>query len=248
MPRYKLTIEYDGAPFAGWQIQADRPTVQGVLTASVEALSGEKTLVQGAGRTDAGVHARGQVAHVDLAKDWDTDTVRDALNAHIRPHPIAILAAEHVAEDFNARMSATKRHYLYRIINRRADLTLDAGHAWRVPRPLDAAAMHAAAQRLVGKHDFTTFRSTECQAKSPVKTLQQLDVERAGDDVIVLASARSFLHSQVRSMVGSLVMAGEGKWSADDLSRVLAAADRTACGQVAPPDGLYLMRVDYEPK
>jgi tRNA pseudouridine38-40 synthase len=248
VPRYKLTIEYDGAPFAGWQIQADRPTVQGVLTAAVEALSGEKTLVQGAGRTDAGVHARGQVAHVDLAKDWDTDTVRDALNAHIRPHPIAILAAEHVAEDFNARMSATKRHYLYRIINRRADLTLDAGHAWRVPRPLDAAAMHAAAQRLVGKHDFTTFRSTECQAKSPVKTLQQLDVERAGDDVIVLASARSFLHSQVRSMVGSLVMTGEGKWSADDLSRVLAAADRTACGQVAPPDGLYLMRVDYEPK
>jgi tRNA pseudouridine38-40 synthase len=248
VPRYKLTIEYDGAPFAGWQIQADRPTVQGVLTAAVEALSGEKTLVQGAGRTDAGVHARGQVAHVDLAKDWDTDTVRDALNAHIRPHPIAILAAEHVAEDFNARMSATKRHYLYRIINRRADLTLDAGHAWRVPRPLDAAAMHAAAQRLVGKHDFTTFRSTECQAKSPVKTLQQLDVERAGDDVIVLASARSFLHSQVRSMVGSLVMAGEGKWSADDLSRVLAAADRTACGQVAPPDGLYLMKVDYEPK
>jgi tRNA pseudouridine38-40 synthase len=248
VPRYKLTIEYDGAPFAGWQIQADRPTVQGVLTAAVEALSGEKTLVQGAGRTDAGVHARGQVAHVDLAKDWDTDTVRDALNAHIRPHPIAILAAEHVAEDFNARMSATKRHYLYRIINRRADLTLDAGHAWRVPRPLDAAAMHAAAQRLVGKHDFTTFRSTECQAKSPVKTLQQLDVERAGDDVIVLASARSFLHSQVRSMVGSLVMAGEVKWSADDLSRVLAAADRTACGQVAPPDGLYLMKVDYEPK
>lgn len=248
MPRYKLTIEYDGAPFAGWQIQADRPTVQGVLTAAVEALSGEKTLVQGAGRTDAGVHARGQVAHVDLAKDWDTDTVRDALNAHIRPHPIAILAAEHVAEDFNARMSATKRHYLYRIINRRADLTLDAGHAWRVPRPLDAAAMHAAAQRLVGKHDFTTFRSTECQAKSPVKTLQQLDVERAGDDVIVLASARSFLHSQVRSMVGSLVMAGEVKWSADDLSRMLAAADRTACGQVAPPDGLYLMKVDYEPK
>jgi tRNA pseudouridine38-40 synthase len=248
VPRYKLTIEYDGAPFAGWQIQADRPTVQGVLTAAVEALSGEKTLVQGAGRTDAGVHARGQVAHVDLAKDWDTDTVRDALNAHLRPNPVAILSAERVAEGFNARTSAVRRHYLYRIINRRADLTLDAGDAWRVPRPLDVAAMHAAAQRLVGKHDFTTFRSTECQAKSPVKTLQQLDVERAGDDVIVLASARSFLHSQVRSMVGSLVMAGEGKWSADDLSRVLAAADRTACGQVAPPDGLYLMRVDYEPK
>jgi tRNA pseudouridine38-40 synthase len=248
VPRYKLTIEYEGAPFAGWQIQADRPTVQGVLTAAIEALSGEKTPVQGAGRTDAGVHARGQVAHVDLAKDWDTDTVRDALNAHLRPNPVAIVSAERVADGFNARISAVRRHYLYRIINRRADLTLDAGRAWRVPRPLDAAAMHAAAQRLVGKHDFTTFRSTECQAKSPVKTLQQLDVERAGNDVIVLASARSFLHSQVRSMVGSLVMAGEGKWSADDLSRVLAAADRTACGQVAPPDGLYLMRVDYEPK
>jgi tRNA pseudouridine38-40 synthase len=248
VPRYKLTIEYEGAPFAGWQIQADRPTVQGVLTAAIEALSGEKTPVQGAGRTDAGVHARGQVAHVDLARDWDTDTVRDALNAHLRPNPVAIVSAERVADGFNARTSAVRRHYLYRIINRRADLTLDAGRAWRVPRPLDAAAMHAAAQRLVGKHDFTTFRSTECQAKSPVKTLQQLDVERAGNDVIVLASARSFLHSQVRSMVGSLVMAGEGKWSADDLSRVLAAADRTACGQVAPPDGLYLMRVDYEPK
>jgi tRNA pseudouridine38-40 synthase len=245
VPRYKLTIEYDGAPFAGWQIQADRPTVQGVLTAAVEALSGEKTNVQGAGRTDAGVHARGQVAHVDLTKDWDTDTIRDALNAHLRPHPVAVLAAERAANDFSARTSAIKRHYLYRIINRRADLTLDAGHAWRVPRPLDVAAMHAAAQRLVGKHDFTTFRSTECQAKSPLKTLQQLDVERDGDAVNVWASARSFLHSQVRSMVGSLVAVGEGKWSADDLARVLAARDRTACGQVAPPDGLYLMRVDY---
>jgi tRNA pseudouridine38-40 synthase len=248
VPRYKLTIEYDGSPFAGWQIQADRPTVQGVLTAAIEALSGEKTPVQGAGRTDAGVHARGQVAHVDLATDWDTDTVRDGLNAHIRPYPVAILAAEHVAEDFNARTSAVNRHYLYRIINRRADLTLDAGHAWRVPRPLDATAMHAAAQRLIGKHDFTTFRSTECQAKSPVKTLDVLNVERNGDDVTVRASARSFLHSQVRSMVGSLVMAGEGKWSADDLTRVLDARDRTACGQVAPPDGLYLMQVDYSAK
>jgi tRNA pseudouridine38-40 synthase len=245
MPRYKLTIEYDGAPFAGWQIQADRPTVQGVLTAAVEALSGEKTLVQGAGRTDAGVHARGQVAHVDLTKDWDIDTIRDALNAHLRPRPVAILTAEQVVDGFNARTSAIKRHYLYRIINRRADLTLDAGHAWRVPRPLDAAAMHAAAQRLIGNHDFTTFRSSECQAKSPVKTLDVLNVVRDGDDVNVLASARSFLHSQVRSMVGSLVMAGEGKWTADDLAHVLDAHDRTACGQVAPPDGLYLMKVDY---
>ena len=245
MPRYKLTIEYDGAPFAGWQIQADLITAQGALTAAVEALTGEKVTVQGAGRTDAGVHARGQVAHVDLAKDWDTDTIRDGLNAHLRPHPLAILAAEPVTADFNARTSAVKRHYLYRIINRRADLTLDAGYAWRVPRPLDAAAMQEAAQRLVGKHDFTTFRAAECQAKSPVKTLDRLEVERAGDEVTVTASARSFLHHQVRSMVGSLVMVGEGKWSAQDLERALQARDRAACGPVAPPDGLYLMRVDY---
>jgi tRNA pseudouridine38-40 synthase len=245
VPHYKLTIEYDGAPFAGWQIQVDQPTVQGVLTAAVEALSGERILVQGAGRTDAGVHALGQVAHVDLARVWRDDTVRDALNAHLRPHPVAILSAERVAGDFNARTSAIKRHYLYRIINRRPDLTLDFGYAWRVPRPLDGAAMHAAAQRLVGKHDFTTFRSTECQAASPVKTLDRLDVERHGEDVNIWASARSFLHNQVRSMVGSLVAVGDGKWSADDLAAALAARDRTACGQVAPPDGLYLMRVDY---
>ena len=245
MPRYKLTIEYDGTPFAGWQIQADQLTVQGVLTAAVEALTGEKTLVQGAGRTDAGVHARAQVAHVDLARDWETDTVRDALNAHLRPHPVAVLSAERVAGDFNARTSALKRHYRYRIVNLRADLTLDLRHAWRVPKPLDVPAMHAAAQRLVGKHDFTTFRSTECQAQSPVKTLDRLDVERHGEEVIVLASARSFLHNQVRSMVGSLVAVGDGKWSADDLGQALAARDRAACGQVAPPDGLYLMRVDY---
>jgi len=245
MPRYKLTIEYDGAPFAGWQVQAEQTTVQGVLMAAIEALSGEKAPVQGAGRTDAGVHARAQVAHVDLAKDWDTDTVRDALNAHLRPYPVAVLAAEKAAGDFNARTSAVKRHYLYRIVNRRADLTLDLGRVWQVPRPLDADAMHAAAQRLVGKHDFTTFRSTECQAKSPVKTLDQLDVARDGEEVNVFAAARSFLHNQVRSMVGSLVMVGEGKWSADDLARALQACDRTACGQVAPPDGLYLMKVDY---
>lgn len=245
MARYKLTIEYDGAPFCGWQVQADQVTVQGVLTAAVAALTGEQVLVQGAGRTDAGVHARGQVAHVELSREWPTDTVRDALNAHLRPHPVAVLSAEQMADDFNARMSAVKRHYLYRIINRRADLTLEAGHAWRIPRPLDVDTMHAAAQRLVGKHDFTTFRSTECQAKSPVKTLDQLDVVRDGEHVHVIASARSFLHNQVRSMVGSLAAVGDGKWSADDLAAALAARDRTACGQVAPPDGLYLMRVDY---
>ncbi|MGB8575727.1 MAG: tRNA pseudouridine(38-40) synthase TruA [Pseudolabrys sp.] len=245
MPRYKLTVEYDGAPFCGWQIQTDQLTVQGILTAAVEALSGEQTLVQGAGRTDAGVHARAQVAHVDLTKEWDTDTVRDALNAHLRPYPVAILTAERVADDFNARTSAMKRHYLYRIINRRADLTLEAGRAWRVPRLLDAAAMHKAAQGLVGKHDFTTFRSTECQAKSPVKTLDVLSVGRNGEEVTVSAIARSFLHNQVRSMVGSLVAVGEGKWNADDLAKALAARDRTACGPVAPPEGLYLMKVDY---
>jgi tRNA pseudouridine38-40 synthase len=245
MPRYKLTVEYDGRPFSGWQIQADQLTVQGLLTSAVEALSGDKTLVQGAGRTDAGVHARAQVAHVDLTKEWNTDTIRDALNAHLRPHPIAILAAERAADDFNARSSAIRRHYLYRIVNRRADLTLDAGRAWRVPRRLDAAAMHAAAQRLVGKHDFTTFRSTECQAKSPEKTLDVLKVERDGEDIYVTSVARSFLHNQVRSMVGSLVLVGEGKWSSDDLAKALDARDRTACGPVAPPDGLYLMKVEY---
>ncbi len=245
MSRYKLTIEYNGAPFSGWQIQVDQLTVQGVLAAAIEALSGEKTLVQGAGRTDAGVHARAQVAHVDLAKEWDTDTIRDALNAHLRPHPVAVLLAERVPDSFNARTSALKRHYLYRIINRRADLTFDLGQAWRVPRVLDAAAMHDAARRLTGKHDFTTFRAAECQANSPVKTLDQLDVVRTGEDVNVYASARSFLHHQVRSMVGSLVMVGNGGWSADVLVKVLEARDRAACGQVAPPDGLYLMKVDY---
>jgi tRNA pseudouridine38-40 synthase len=245
MPRYKLIVEYDGAPFCGWQTQADQLTVQGVLTAAVAALSGETALVQGAGRTDAGVHARGQVAHVDFAKDWDIDTVRDGLNAHLRPHPVAVLSAERAPDDFNARMSAVKRHYLYRIVNRRPDLTFDLKYAWRVARPLDAAAMHEAAQRLIGKHDFTTFRSTECQAKSPEKTLDQLDVVRDGVDILVRTSARSFLHNQVRSMVGSLVMVGAGNWSADDLTRALEARDRAACGQVAPPDGLYLMKVDY---
>jgi len=245
MPRYKLVIEYDGAPFVGWQVQDNGLSVQAVLTAAIAAFSGETVAVHGAGRTDAGVHATGQVAHVDLAKAWDTDTVRDAVNAHLRPHPVAVLSAEAVAPDFDARFSATKRHYLYRIVNRRADLALDRLRAWRIGRPLDSAAMHAAAQRLVGRHDFTTFRAAECQAKSPVKTLDRLDVERDGEEIRIHASARSFLHTQVRSMVGSLALVGEGRWSADDLARALAARDRTACGPVAPPDGLCLIRVDY---
>ena len=245
MPRYKLTIEYDGTPYVGWQAQDNGVSVQGVLTEAVAAFAGERVVIGAAGRTDAGVHALGQVAHVDLAKDWDTETVRDAINFHLRPQPVAVLAAERAASDFDARFPAVKRHYLYRIVNRRADLTLEQNHAWRVPRLLDAEAMHAAAQRLIGRHDFTTFRSTECQAKSPVKTLDRLDVARDGDEIRVTAAARSFLQHQVRSMVGSLIHVGEGKWRADDLATALAARDRTACGQVAPPHGLYLVRVDY---
>jgi tRNA pseudouridine38-40 synthase len=245
MPRYKLTIEYDGTPFAGWQVQDNAATVQGALTAAFAAFCGESVTIQGAGRTDAGVHALAQVAHVDLARDWDTGTVRDAVNFHLRPHPVAILAAEIMAVDFNARFSALRRHYRYRIANRRADLAIDRNRAWRVPRPLDAAAMQVAAQHLVGKHDFTTFRASECQAKSPVKTLDVLDVTRAGEAVTVTTSARSFLHNQVRSMVGSLVLVGDGKWTPADLAQALAAKDRAACGPVAPPDGLYLVQVDY---
>lgn len=245
MSRYKLVIEYDGAPFVGWQVQDNGPSVQGALEAAVLAFCGESASVRGAGRTDAGVHALGQVAHLDLTRDWDTDTVRDAINAHLKPRPIAVLSAEIAPAAFDARFSALKRHYLYRIANRRAPLALDAARAWRVARPLDAEAMHEAAQRLVGRHDFTTFRAAECQAKSPVKTLDRLDVHRSGEEVRIRASARSFLHHQVRSMVGSLALVGEGKWRADDLSNALEARDRKACGPVAPPDGLYLVGVDY---
>jgi tRNA pseudouridine38-40 synthase len=245
MPRYRLTIEYDGTPFCGWQMQAHGPSVQGVLAAAVAAFCGRETVVQGAGRTDAGVHASGQVAHCDFAGAPDVDTVRDALNAYLRPHPVAVLAAEQVADDFDARFSAKARHYVYRIVNRRPDLALERNRAWRVPRPLDVDAMQAAAQRLVGKHDFTTFRASECQAKSPVKTLDRLDVTCDREVVIVAASARSFLHTQVRSMVGSLVLVGDHKWSADGLAAALAACDRAACGPLAPPAGLYLAKVDY---
>jgi len=245
MPRYKLLIEYDGTPFVGWQIQADGVSIQGLIADAIRTFAGEHAAVQGAGRTDAGVHALGQVAHVDLTKDWSTDTVRDALNAHFRPHPIAVLAAERIGDDFDARFSAKRRHYLYRIINRRADLALDRNHAWRVARPLDAPAMHAAAQQLIGRHDFTTFRAAECQARSPVKTLDRFDVERLGPEIRIHAAARSFLHTQVRSMVGSLVLVGDGKWTPQDLVDALAARDRSACGPVAPPKGLYLVAVEY---
>ena len=245
MPRFKLTIEYDGMPFVGWQRQAEDRSVQIAVEDAIERFTGERVTIGVAGRTDAGVHALGQVAHADLEKDWPTDTVRDAINAHLRPEPVAVLSAERVDQTFDARFSAKGRHYLYRIVNRRAPLTVEADRAWLANKPLDAGRMAAAAQRLIGTHDFTTFRSVDCQAKSPVRTLDRLDVSRSGELVEVRASARSFLHNQVRSMVGSLKLVGEGKWTAEDLVEALEARDRAACGPVAPACGLYLSAVDY---
>jgi tRNA pseudouridine38-40 synthase len=247
MPRYKLVIEYDGGPFCGWQYQENAPSVQKALEVAIAAFAGETVRIQGAGRTDTGVHATHQVAHVDLARDFPTDTVRDAANAHLRPQPVSVLRAERVPESFNARTSAVGRHYIYRIVNRRSPLALDAGKAWHVKWPLDAALMHEAAQVLVGRHDFTTFRAAECQANSPVKTLDRLDVERVGQDIRVHASARSFLHHQVRSMVGSLQMVASARWTLADLRAALEARDRSRCGPMAPPEGLYLVGVDYPP-
>ncbi len=246
MTRYKVTVEYDGGPFVGWQIQANGPSVQDALVEAIWAFSGERVEVRGAGRTDAGVHARGQVAHFDLVREMRPDQIRDAINHHLKPAPIAVLDCQPVAADFDARFSATRRAYEYLIINRRAPLTLDAGRAWRVPVPLDAEAMHDAAQALTGKHDFTTFRSVQCQARSPLKTLDRLEVVRSGERVTIHASARSFLHHQVRSMVGSLKRVGEGKWSAADLRAALDARQRSACGPVAPACGLYLVGVGYD--
>jgi len=247
MPRYRLDLEYDGRAYAGWQRQAGLHSVQEAIEKAVLAFAGEAVTLRGAGRTDAGVHATGQVAHLDLEKEWQADKVQGALNAHLMMagESVAVLSASRVADDFDARFSARARHYLYVILNRRAPAALMRGNVWHVPKQLDAAAMHEAAQRLLGKHDFTTFRSVQCQSASPVKTLDRLDVTRDGDLIEVRASARSFLHNQVRSMVGSLRRVGEGGWSADDLEAALKAADRARCGQVAPPDGLYLIRVDY---
>jgi tRNA pseudouridine38-40 synthase len=245
MPRYRVTLEYDGGGFVGWQRQDNGPSIQGALENAIEKFSSERVTVHGAGRTDAGVHALGQVAHFDLAKAYEADKVRDALNHFVRPDAIAVTAAALAGDNFHARFSATGRHYLFRILTRRAPPAIERGHTWHVTHDLDADAMHHAAQALTGQHDFTTFRAAECQAKSPVKTLDVLDVSRAADEIHVRASARSFLHHQVRSMVGSLKLVGEGKWSARDIADALAAADRSRCGPVAPPEGLYLVRVDY---
>jgi tRNA pseudouridine38-40 synthase len=248
MPRYRLLIEYDGTELAGWQLQDTLPTVQGVLENAVEKLHSQHCLVYGAGRTDAGVHAMGQVAHVDLPKSWDPFVLRNAINGNVRPFKVSVIEAEEVSDDFHARFKATERRYLYRIQNRRAPPALDHGKVWHVPAPLDADAMHEAAQVLVGKHDFSTFRASSCQALSPIKTLDVLKVSRYGDDIEVEAVARSFLHNQVRSMVGTLKMVGEGKWTWRDVQKALDAKNREACGVVAPPQGLYLVSVGYAPR
>jgi tRNA pseudouridine38-40 synthase len=245
MSRYKITIEYDGTPFSGWQIQANGPSVQEELARAIEGLTGQRIIPRGAGRTDAGVHARGQVAHFDLMRDHAPATVRDALNFHLRPSPIAILDCEIVDERFDARFSAQARHYLYRICNRRAPLVLDRNRAWQVALPLNATAMQEAAQFLLGQHDFTTFRAAQCQAKSPLRTLNSLDVTHDGETIIITTSARSFLHHQVRSIAGSLKLVGEGKWQPSDLRRALEERNRAACGPVAPACGLYFMEVVY---
>ncbi len=245
MPRYKLTLEYDGTPFAGWQRQPDRMSVQQALEGAIFHMSGETVTTQAAGRTDAGVHALGQVVHFDLSRAWDPFRIREALNYHLRPHPGAVLASAAVGEDFEARFSATARHYEFRILNRRAPAVIERHHVWHVPNPLDAEAMDHAAGLILGRHDFTTFRSAECQANSPLRTLDAFAVRRELEHIVVTASARSFLHHQVRSMVGSLKLVGEGKWSPADFRAALDARDRRRCGPMAPPDGLYLTRVDY---
>jgi tRNA pseudouridine38-40 synthase len=245
MPRYKLTIEYDGTPFAGWQMQANGVSVQGVLARAVHAFCQEEAVPRGAGRTDAGVHALGQVAHLDLIRDRDPETIRDALNFHLRPHPVAVLSCVRVDDTFDARFSATRRSYLYRVLCRRSPPALLRERVWHVPHSLNADAMMEGARHFLGRHDFTTFRAVQCQAKSPLRTLDAIAVERSGDEIHITVSARSFLHNQVRSMAGSLKLVGEGKWQPDGIRAALEARDRAACGPVAPASGLYLTQVDY---
>ena len=245
MPRYKLTIEYDGGPFCGWQRQAGDLSVQQVLEEAIARFAGETVVIQAAGRTDAGVHALGQVISFDLSRARDPRKIREALNFHTKPHPVAIIEAEAVPDTFEARFSALARHYEYRILNRRARPAIEAGKVWHVPVRLDVEAMNEAAQLILGRHDFTTFRASQCQANSPVRTLDIFTVSRQLDAVVVVAKARSFLHSQVRSMVGSLKLVGEGRWTPAEFREALDARERARCGPLAPPDGLYLTRVDY---
>jgi len=245
MTRYRITLEYDGGGFVGWQRQENGPSIQAALEEAIAGFCGEAVTVHGAGRTDAGVHALGQVAHFDLAKETDAQTVREALNAHLRPDPIAVLEAVVADREFHARFDAIERRYRYRILNRRAQPTLDRGRVWHVVVPLDAGAMHDAAQALIGKHDFSSFRAAECQAKSPVKTLDELRVTREGEEVRIAARAQSFLHHQVRNFAGTLKLVGEGKWDRAGVASALAARDRSAAGPTAPADGLYLVNIHY---
>lgn len=246
MPRFKITIEYDGTPYIGWQMQADGPTVQGELSFALQQFCGEEIVVRGAGRTDAGVHACGQVAHIDLSREWETYKVRDALNYYLKRQPISIIDCEQVDASFDSRFSATARHYRYRILPRRAPAALDKDRVWWVPVPLDVSKMQAASQHLLGRHDFSTFRAAACQAKSPVRSLDRLDVFTHEDEIWIEASARSFLHHQVRSLAGALKYVGDDHWSEDDLVSALEARDRTRCAPVAPAHGLCFMRVDYD--
>ena len=246
MPRYKLTLEYDGTGLVGWQRQTNGLSVQEILETACERMAGRAVFVQGAGRTDAGVHATGQAAHFDLPAPYPPDKIRGALNFHVRPHAVSVLAVEPVADKFHARLSATRRAYLYRILNRRAPPALERNHVWFVAVPLDAAAMAAGARHLLGHHDFTSFRASECQAPSPEKTLDRLDITRVGEEIRIVTEARSFLHHQVRNMVGTLKLVGSGQWQPDDVAAALAARDRSAAGPTAPPEGLYLTAVGYE--
>ncbi len=246
MTRFRLLVEYDGRPFMGWQRQPHGPSVQQAIEQAAQAITGEQVTLHAAGRTDAGVHALGMTAHVDITRPITAHRLADGLNAKLRPQPVAILRAEEAENEFHARFSCIGRRYLYRIANRRAPLALDNGRAWRVPVTLHADVMNKAAQVLVGRHDFTTFRSAHCQSESPVKTLDRLTVRRLGGVIEIEAAARSFLHHQVRSMVGCLELVGRGKWSPADLKRALQARDRAALGFNAPPDGLYFVEALYE--
>ncbi|WP_455482035.1 tRNA pseudouridine(38-40) synthase TruA [Bartonella sp. B35(2025)] len=247
MPRFKLTLEYDGSNYAGWQRQENLHTIQGALEQAIFRFSGKQLTIMTAGRTDAGVHATGQVAHIDFEKNWRTHTIRDAINAYLQQQRenISILDVQNVSENFHARFCAIRRHYLFKILNRRSPPALNIKRVWWLPKPLNADAMHEAAQKLVGRHDFTTFRSAHCQAKSPIRTLERLDVQRKGEEIFFYAQARSFLHHQIRSFVGSLMEVGIGRWTVQDLEAALHAKDRMRCGMVAPPSGLYLTQVDY---